>query len=101
MLGNKPVLGAILLDLLAVLFGNAMALLPVFTRDIYLAGPLSFGLLRAAPAIGAITTALALTRRPISRHVGRVMFVTVAIFGIGTIILGSPRTSSSRSSPSS
>jgi MFS family permease len=88
MLGNKPVLGAILLDLLAVLFGNAMALLPVFTRDIYLAGPLSFGLLRAAPAIGAITTALALTRRPISRHVGRVMFVTVAIFGLGTIMLG-------------
>jgi MFS family permease len=84
---HKIVLGAILLDMLAVLFGNAMALLPVFARDIYVAGPLGFGILRAAPAVGAITTALVLTRWPVSDRVGRVMFVTVTIFGIGTILL--------------
>ncbi|HZC56399.1 MAG TPA: MFS transporter [Xanthobacteraceae bacterium] len=84
---HKIVLGAILLDMLAVLFGNAMALLPVFARDIYAAGPLGFGILRAAPAVGSITTALMLARWPISDRVGRVMFATVTIFGIGTILL--------------
>jgi MFS family permease len=84
---HKIVLGAILLDMLAVLLGNAMALLPVFARDIYAAGPLGFGILRAAPAVGAIATALVLTRWPVSDRVGRVMFVTVTIFGIGTVCL--------------
>ncbi len=84
---HKVVLGAILLDMLAVLFGNAMALLPVFARDIYAAGPLGFGILRAAPAVGAISTALVLARWPISDRVGRVMFTTVTIFGIATICL--------------
>jgi MFS family permease len=84
---HKIVLGAILLDMLAVLLGNAMALLPVFARDIYVAGPLGFGILRAAPAVGAIATALVLTRWPVSNRVGRVMFVTVTIFGIGTVCL--------------
>jgi MFS family permease len=84
---NKVVLGAVMLDLFAVLFGNAMALLPVFTRDIFHAGPLGFGLLRAAPAVGSIATALILARWPISARVGRIMFATVAIFGCGTILL--------------
>ncbi len=84
---HKVVLGAILLDLFAVLLGNAMALLPIFARDVFMSGPLSFGALRAAPAAGAVLSALILTRWPISRHVGRTMFITVATFGMGTILL--------------
>jgi len=85
--GHKVVLGAVLLDLFAVLVGNATAVLPIFARDIYAAGPLGFGLLRAAPAAGAILTALMLARWPISARLGRVMFTTVAIFGVSTIVL--------------
>ena len=84
---HRVVLGAILLDLFAVLLGNATALLPIFARDIFLVGPLSFGLLRAAPAGGALVTALVLARWPISRRVGRTMFISVAAFGAGTILL--------------
>ena len=85
---HKVVLGAILLDMLAVLFGSVMALLPVFAHDIFVIGPLGFGILRAAPAVGAITTGLVLARWPVSDRVGRMMFITVTIFGIGTILLG-------------
>ena len=84
---NKVVLGAVMLDLFAILLGNATALLPVFTRDIFHAGPLGFGLLRAAPAAGAIVTALVLTRWPISARLGHIMFATVTMFGVGTILL--------------
>jgi MFS family permease len=84
---HKILLGAALLDLFAILFGNAIALLPVFARDIFLVGPLGFGLLRAAPAAGAIMTSLALARWPLSARVGRIMFLTVATFGAGTIAL--------------
>ena len=84
---HKVVLGAVLLDLFAVLLGNATALLPIFARDIYLAGPLGFGVLRAAPAAGAIASALMLARWPISGRVGRIMFAAVTIFGAATIIL--------------
>ncbi len=84
---HRVVLGAILLDLFAVLCGNAMALLPVFARDIFMSGPLSYGALRAAPAAGAFGMALVLTRWPITRRVGRAMFVSVIVFGIGTILL--------------
>jgi MFS family permease len=84
---NRPLLGAVLLDLFSVLLGNATALLPIFARDIFATGPLGFGLLRAAPAAGAIMTALTLTRWPISARLGRVMFAAVAIFGFGTILL--------------
>jgi MFS family permease len=84
---HKVVLGAILLDLFAVLLGNATALLPIFVRDIFMSGPLSFGALRAAPAAGALVTALVLTRWPIARRVGHIMFLAVAIFGTGTILL--------------
>jgi MFS family permease len=84
---HKVVLGAILLDLFAVLLGNATALLPIFVRDIFMSGPLSFGALRAAPAAGALISALVLARWPISRRVGHIMFLAVAIFGTGTILL--------------
>jgi MFS family permease len=85
---HKVVLGAIVLDMVAVLLGSVMALLPIFARDIFVIGPLGFGVLRAAPAVGAIVTGLMLARWPVSDRVGRVMFITVTIFGIGTILLG-------------
>ncbi len=84
---HKVVLGAILLDLFAVLLGNATALLPIFVRDIFMSGPLSFGALRAAPAAGALVSALVLARWPVARHVGHIMFAAVMIFGTGTILL--------------
>jgi MFS family permease len=89
---HKVVLGAILLDLFAVLFGNATALLPIFARDIFMSGPLSFGALRAAPAAGALITALALTHWPLSRRVGHRMFMAVAAFGTGTLLLAASPT---------
>jgi MFS family permease len=84
---HKVVLGAILFGLLAVLLGNATGLLPIFARDIFMVGPLGFGALRAAPAAGALLSALTLTRWPISRQVGHLMFAAVATFGTGTILL--------------
>ena len=86
MIGQKVVLGAVLLDLFAVVLGNPTAVLPIFARDIYLSGPLGFGILRAAPAAGAIATALVLARWPISDRVGRIMFATVTIYGVATIL---------------
>ncbi len=83
---NKAVLGAITLDLFAVLLGSTTALLPVFASDIFPTGPLGFGALRAAPAAGAIVAALILTRRPIARRVGHAMFGSVAVYGAGTIL---------------
>jgi MFS family permease len=89
---SRPVvLGAISLDLFAVLLGGAVSLLPVYARDILHVGPAGLGLLRSAPALGAVVTALYLTRRPVERHVGRNMFGAVAIFGIGTIVFGASR----------
>jgi MFS family permease len=85
---HKVLLGAVLLDLFSVLFGNTTAVLPIFARDIFAAGPLGFGLLRAAPAAGAIMTALTLARWPIRARLGHMMFSGVGIFGIGTIMLG-------------
>ncbi len=84
---HKILLGAVLLDLFSVLLGNATAVLPIFARDIFATGPLGFGLLRAAPAAGAIMTALTLTRMPIRARLGRVMFSAVGIFGVGTVVL--------------
>ena len=85
---RKTVLGAISLDLFAVLFGGATALLPAFTRDVLHAGPDVFGYLRAAPGIGAGVTALWLAFRPVSRHVGATMFAGVAAFGVATVVFG-------------
>ena len=76
---QKVVLGAILLDLFAVVLGNPTALLPIFASDIFKSGPLGFGALRAAPAAGAIISALILTWHPISSRVGHAMFASVAV----------------------
>lgn len=84
---NKPViLGAISLDLFAVLLGGATALLPVYARDILLTTPLGLGLLRAAPAVGALVISLWLARFPLVRAVGKKMFSAVIIFGLATIV---------------
>lgn len=86
---SRPViLGAISLDLFAVLLGGAVALLPIYARDILHAGPVGLGLLRAAPAAGAALTSLTLAKFPIERHTGIVMFASVAVFGIATIVFG-------------
>jgi len=85
---NKVVLGAITLDLFAVLLGGATALLPVFARDILHVGAQGFGLLRSAPAAGAAVVALVLASRPIHRRAGAAMFSGVAIFGVATILFG-------------
>jgi MFS family permease len=88
---RKTVLGAISLDLFAVLFGGATALLPAFTRDVLHAGPAVFGSLRAAPGVGAGLCALWLAFRPVKRRVGVVMFCGVALFGAATLVFGSTR----------
>ncbi len=86
---NKIVLGAISLDLFAVLLGGATAMLPVYARDVLHVGSEGLGALRAAPAVGAALTALILARRPLKRHVGTKMFACVAIFGVATMVFGS------------
>lgn len=84
---SRPVmLGTISLDLFAVLLGGATALLPMFARDILHAGPWGLGLLRAAPAIGALAMSIVLARRPLTSDVGRKMMMAVAVFGIATIV---------------
>lgn len=85
---EKIVLGAISLDLFAVLFSGAVALLPVYARDILEVGPWGLGLLRAAPGVGAITVALYLAFRPLRDHAGLVMFVCVFLFGLFTAVFG-------------
>jgi MFS family permease len=86
---SRPVvLGAISLDLFAVLFGGATALLPVFASDVLKIGPEGLGALRTAPAVGAALTAAALALYPITRHVGRWMFGGVAVFGLAIITFG-------------
>jgi len=86
---KRPViLGAISLDLFAVLFGGAVALLPVYARDILQIGPRGLGMLRSAPALGAVCVALALAYRPVLRRAGLVMYACVAVFGLATIAFG-------------
>jgi MFS family permease len=85
---EKVVLGAISLDLFAVLMGGAVALLPVFARDILEVGPWGLGLLRAAPGIGAIAMALWLARFPVRDNAGPILFVFVALFGFFTLLFG-------------
>jgi MFS family permease len=88
---RPDILGAISLDLFAVLLGGATALLPVYARDILHAGPVGLGLLRAAPAVGALAVSAWLARRPMRRGLGARMFGAVALFGVGTIIFGVSR----------
>ncbi len=85
---QRAVLGAISLDLFAVLLGGATALLPVIARDILHTGPWGLGLLRAAPAVGALSMSIWLAHRPLQRNVGHVMFGAVALFGVATIVFG-------------
>jgi MFS family permease len=89
--GNRLVLGAISLDLFAVLLGGATAMLPVFARDILHAGPTGLGHLRAAPALGATVTALWFSFRPLKRNVGVKMLAAVAVFGLATVVFGLSR----------
>jgi MFS family permease len=83
---NSAILGTISLDLFAVLFGGVVALLPIYARDILQAGPLGLGLLRAAPAVGALAMTAVLARHTISRHVGLRMFQAVIVFGVATVV---------------
>lgn len=85
---NKIVFGSISLDLFAVILGGATALLPVFAKDVLHIGPGGFGLLRAAPAIGASLVGIYLASQPIRRHAGRIMFAGVAVFGLATVVFG-------------
>ncbi|QNT77503.1 MFS transporter [Entomobacter blattae] len=85
---RRIMLGAISLDLFAVLLGGATAMLPVYANDILHSGPITLGILRSAPAIGALTVALILSRWPLTSHAGRWMFGSVAVFGLATILFG-------------
>ncbi len=86
---NRPVmLGAVSLDLFAVLFGGATALLPIYARDILKVGPIGLGILRSASAAGGIITALFLARNGLQRRAGSWLFATVAMFGASIIVFG-------------
>jgi MFS family permease len=85
---RRPVLGAISLDLFAVLFGGATALLPVYAADVLHVGPNGFGWLRAAPGIGAAACGAVLSVLPVTRQVGRWMFGGVIVFGVATLVFG-------------
>ncbi len=86
---ERPViLGAISLDLFAVLLGGAVALLPVYARDILAVGPAGLGILRAAPAVGAAAMAVFLSFRPLGGRAGHKMLAAVAVFGLATIVFG-------------
>ena len=83
---NPAILGTISLDLFAVLLGGATALLPIYARDILKAGPLGLGILRAAPAVGALLMTAYLARHTIKRRVGMRMFQAVIVFGVATVV---------------
>ncbi|WP_026941143.1 MFS transporter [Hellea balneolensis] len=85
---QKIVLGAISLDLFAVLLGGAVALMPIYAKDILELGPTGLGLLRAAPGIGAVIMIGYLTAFPIKDHAGIILFITVALFGLATAVFG-------------
>ena len=88
---TKVLFGAISLDLFAVLLGGAVALLPIFAKDVLDVGPTGLGFLRTAPAIGSFTAALLLARRPVSRRAGPTLFVAVAGFGVCMVLFGLSR----------
>jgi MFS family permease len=85
---TRMLLGAITLDLFAVLFGGGVALLPIYAREILHVGPVGLGVLRAAPAVGALGAAVILTRRPLRRAAGPTLLTVVALFGIANIVWG-------------
>jgi MFS family permease len=83
---RERLLGVITLDLFVMLLGGATALLPIYARDILHAGPIGLGILRSAPAIGALMVGIALARRPLERRLGPIMFAVVALFGAATMV---------------
>ena len=85
---HKVALGAISLDLFAVLLGGATALLPIYAKDVLETGPWGLGLLRSAPAVGALVVGAWLARHPLGAHVGRTMFVSVAAYGVAILVFG-------------
>lgn len=85
---HKVLLGATSLDLFAVLLGGAVALLPIYARDILHVGPAGLGLLRAAPAVGALAMSLALMRWPLQRKIGHKLLMSVGLFGLATVVFG-------------
>ena len=85
---RKVLLGAVSLDLFAVLLGGATALLPMFAKDILMVGPWGLGLLRGAPAVGALVMSLVLTRWPLRSKVGRSMFLAVGLYGVCMLVFG-------------
>ena len=90
-LRTRMLLGAIALDLFAVLFGGAIALAPVFAQTILHVGPIGLGVLRSAPAAGALAAAVLLTRRPLRYPAGPTLLVVVALFGVSMIVFGLSR----------
>jgi MFS family permease len=88
---RRAVLGAIMLDMVAVLLGGAAALLPIYAKEVLGTGPWGLGILRSAPAVGALGMALYLARHPLQRHAGRTMFIAIAVFGLATIGFGLSR----------
>ena len=88
---RRAMLGAIMLDMVAVLVGGAAALSPIYAKEVLGTGPWGLGILRSAPALGALATALYLARHPLRRHAGRTMFVAIAVFGLATIGFGLSR----------
>jgi MFS family permease len=85
---ERLLLGLLSLDLFAVLLGGATALLPIYARDILGTGPWGLGLLRAAPACGALAMSVVLTRRPVGPRAGRILLAGVLVFGVATIVFG-------------
>jgi MFS family permease len=85
---TPALIGSMALDLFAVFFGGAIALLPVFATDILHVGPAGLGILRTAPSLGALGVMLIATRRPPSRHAGRTLLISVAGFGVSMIVFG-------------
>jgi MFS family permease len=85
---NPIILGAISLDLFAVILGGVFALLPVFARDVFDAGPWALGLLRASPGVGALVAAVALTHWQPRQHAGRIVFAAVAVYAVAILVFG-------------
>ena len=91
MFEQPVVLGAISLDLFAVVLGGATALLPIYARDILHTGPWGLGLLRSSPAVGALALGAWLARRPLERNVGRLLFISVAVYGLSIVVFAFSR----------
>jgi len=85
---TPALLASMALDLFAVFFGGAVALLPIFARDVLEVGPAGLGVLRAAPAVGALCAAFVLAHRPVRRHAGRTLLIVVALYGVTIVVFG-------------